>query len=479
MLRLEALRPCWSEPGAYAVLEHDVVTALSGEAARAGVRPGMRGGGVSAVAPATRLLARDPDQEQRCLGAIAMALLQYSPEVAHADHACLVLDVSASLRLFKGPRALCRLVRRSVGALGFSAQLGVAPTAHGAWLLAKNGRRPRALLRRRTLSLPSLAARLDALPCHLLAAAAPHQVWLAGIGANDIGALRRLPRAGLQRRTSAALLAELDRAYGHSAEMFEWIKVPLQFSERIETFDRVERADALLHGAAHLLCQLVGWLNARQRAVRRFVLLLEHERGRDAIAPTVLEIVLAEPAWQESHLLRLLKERLAKLALCAPVIALRLEARQVEPMLPANASLFPEPGGSVQDYHRLLELLTARLGPDNVLSPAMAQDYRPEVCNAWQPVHQRRARADGEPILSGRPFWLLPKPIALLVRAERPFYGSALKLVSGPERLEAGWWDEQSAARDYYVGQGADGACYWIYLERARDARWYLHGLYA
>ncbi len=479
LLRLEALRPCWSEPGAYAVLERDVVTALSPEAARAGVRAGMRGGGVSAVAPATRLLERAPDREQGALRAIAMALMQYSPDVAHADDASIVLDVGASLRLFRGPRALCRLVRASVAALGFTAQLGMAPTAHGAWLLARRARRKGQVLRRRTLSLPSLGARLDRLPCDLLPAALPHQTWLAGIGATDVGALRRLPRAGLQRRTSPALLCELDRAYGDGAEMFEWIKPPLQFSERVDTFDRIEQADALLHGAGYLLCQLVGWLNARRQAVRRFVLLLEHERGRAAIAPTPIEIVLAEPAWRETHLMRLLKERLGKVELRAPVIALRLEARHIEPMAPPNATLFPEPGGNAQDYRRLLELLTARLGADNVLSPAMAQDYRPELCNAWTPAHHPRAKAEGEHTLAGRPFWLLPRPIALMMRGERPFYGSALKIVSGPERLEAGWWNDQTAARDYYVARGADASCYWIYLERVKDARWYLHGLYA
>ncbi len=68
---------------------------------------------------------------------------------------------------------------------------------------------------------------------------------------------------------------------------------------------------ALLFAARRLLLQMTGWLVARQLAVARFVLLLEHERGRKAIAPTAIEIALAEPAWQEPHLVRLLKERLA------------------------------------------------------------------------------------------------------------------------------------------------------------------------
>jgi len=161
------------------------------------------------------------------------------------------------------------------------------------------------------------------------------------------------------------------------------------------------------------------------------------------------------------------------------VIALRLEAVEIEAMAPPNAALFPEPGGSAQDYRRLLELLTARLGHENVLCPADVADYRPEVCNAWVPAATSRPKTPMHDVFDGRPFFLLAKPIALLMRNERPFYGSPLKIVQGPERLEAGWWNDQTAARDYYIAQGSDASCYWIYLERTHNARWYLHGLYA
>lgn len=452
---------------------------MSLPAAQAGIRLGMRAGGVAAVAPTTMLLDRAPDKEAQALDAIATALMQYTPEVTLQDHCSLLIDVSASLTLFNGAHALCLRVTRSIHALGFTLQLGAAPTAGGAWLLARNRRSRTMPLMRRVLTLATLHTRLDRLPCDLLPQTTDYLNWLIDIGARDLGSLRKLPRAGLLRRTSKALLAELDRAYGEAPEMFEWIKPPLQFSARVETFDRIEHADALLMGASSLILQLVGWLTALQQAVRVFTLFLEHERGREAMPPTELEVALAEPAWHEEHLIRLLKERLNKVELIAPVIALRLQALKVEPMLPPTTSLFPEPGGTPQDYHRLLELLTARLGADNVLCPADVDDYRPEVCNTWQPATDQRTKSKVEEILDGRPFWLLPKPIALIMRDNRPFYGSPLKFIHGPERLEAGWWNDQTAARDYFIGQANDASCYWIYLERTADARWFLHGLYA
>ncbi|MEO6351668.1 MAG: DNA polymerase Y family protein [Burkholderiaceae bacterium] len=455
------------------------VTGMSSEAARSGVRLGMRAGGVSAISPDTFMLERSVEKEQLALSAICMALLQYTPEVVHADDFSVLMDVTASLTLFDGPLTICRRVCASIAGLGFTARLGAAPTAMGAWLLARCAQTRGQPVRRRVLKMRTLSRRLDRLPCHLLPATKAYQDWLTGIGAQNLASLRRLPRAGLLRRTNKQVLEELDRAYGQAPELFQWIKVPLTFSQRIETFDRIEHADALLFGAKRLILQLVGWLVSLQQAVRKFTLILEHERGRAAIPPTELDIALAEPAWHEEHLVRLLKERLGKVELAAPVIALRLEAKQLVPMVPPTQSLFPEPGGSPADFYRLLELLTARLGNENVLAPVSMQDYRPEVCNAWAPATDKSAKEDGQGEVLERPFWLLPKPIALLMRNDRPFYGAPLKLIQGPERVEAGWWDDQTAARDYFVAQAADASCYWIYLERTSEARWFLHGLYA
>lgn len=480
LLPLETLRPRWSEPGSFAVVDKGIVLCMSSEAELAGVRAGMRSGGVSAISPDTVILERASDKEILALDAIATALMQYTPEVTFQENFSLLLDVTASLKLFRGPHALCGRVLHSTRALGFTAYIGAGPTAEGAWLLAHRYREKGITVRRRAVSMTTLHHQLDALPSSLVPAASPFHDWLNDIGAKRIGALRRLPRAGLVRRTSQDLVAALDRAYGEAPEMFEWIKPALAFTARIETFDRVEHADALLQGATRLILQLVGWLTSLQQSIRTFKLYLEHERGRCAVPPTELEVTLAEPTWHESHLVRLLKERLGKVELERPVIALRLEALKVEPMLPPNESLFPEPGGSPQDYARLLELLTARLGPENVLAPTDVEDYRPEVCNAWVPATTPRKKTQVEEILDGRPFWLLPQPIKLLMRDERPFYMSPLKLIAGPERLEAGWWNDQTAARDYYVAQGSDSACYWIYFERVQeDPRWFLHGLFA
>jgi len=480
LLPLETLRPRWSEPGMVAILEHDQVLTMTPSAAVSGIRNGMRRGGVLAIAPQTTLCERDPAKEQSVLDAIALTLLQYTPEVAHAEEASLLLDISASLSAFGGRLKLCRRVRASIDTLGLTAHISMAPTAQGAWLLARY--HPQSSLRkqRRSIRIDSMARYIDALPFSILPATRPYQEWLDEIGCRTLGDLCKLPRAGLQRRSDKRILEALDRAHGIAPEVFEWVQAPKEFSAHLELPDRIEHAEAVLFGARRLIQQMIGWLVAQQLAISGFTLSLKHERGRQAIAPSTLEITLAEPAWHEEHLLRLLKERLSRFQLSAPIIALRLSATQVTPMQPPTASLFPEPGGTTADYHRLLELLTARLGTENVLTPAALADHRPEVANAWQaasntPVPTPFAITPGQ-----RPFWLLQQPLALLVRDHRPFYGSPLRLLSGPERIEAGWWDGGLAVRDYFIAEGREAARYWVYRERAaEEINWFLHGLFA
>ena len=457
------------------VLDRRQVVAASAAALAAGVRPGMRRAGVQAICPDAMLHEQSATREQAALDAIAQALLQYTPEVALAEEESLLLDLSASLRAFGGRLALSRLVRATVLALGFTPCLGMAPTAQGAWLLARRPER-----RRRTAALGTLVRQLDALPCRLLPALRPHLEWLDGIGCTTLGGVHKLPGAGLRRRTGKEVPAALARAYGEAPELFNWVEPPASFAGKLELPDRIEHAEAVLFGARRLLLQLTGWLVARQQAVSRFLLLLEHERGRSAIAPTALEIALADPVWHEEHLTRLLKERLGRLTLAAPVIALRLETRQLDAMQPPTASLFPDPGGTPADYHRLLELLSARLGDRSVLTPAPRADHRPEICNAWVPAGAVMRPAPVPPHHAERPFWLLESPLPLQLQGHRPFYRSPLRMLKGPERIESGWWDGALAVRDYFIARDDSSRLYWIYRERhGDDVRWFLQGLFA
>jgi protein ImuB len=386
LLCLEVFRPKWSheaDDGAgLAVLEKERVIAADPCARAAGVCIGMRRGGVLTLAPATVMHERDGTAEVNAVREIATGLLNLSPQVVIAEEGTVLVDVSASLRLFGGIRPVRRMARRVARAIGVTATISVAPTGQAAWLLA----RYRGGV---ALSHASLSRALAGLPVSLPTPARRHLEWLTGIGCETVGQLMRLPRAGLKKRCGTALLDVLDRANGVAPEVYEWYEAPSTFQARVELPDRIEHAEACLFAARRLVVQLTGWLSQKQLAVTRIALLLEHERGRDAIDPTTLSVALAEPTWREDHLMRLLKERLTRVELAAAVIALQLIVQEVKEAEPASDSLFPEPGGTAADHARLLELLVARLGAENVLKPAPVSDHRPEVAARWVPVTDR------------------------------------------------------------------------------------------
>ncbi|MET0184671.1 MAG: DNA polymerase Y family protein [Achromobacter sp.] len=484
-LLLDALRPPWPlDATACAVMDQGCVLALTPTAQRDGVRLGMRAGGVNAIAPHAILLDRDTAAEDQAREGAALAMLQYTPEVAYAPDNTLLMDVTASLMVFGGPHALSHRVAHSLRALGLTHAIGMAPTARGAWLLARHPR-PAA---RRLVRLPQLRQRLQRYPLARVPEAQPRLDWLEGIGCRTIGDIQALPRASLQRRVGTALLHALDAACGLSPEVHAWVIAPETFERRIELNERLEHTDGVLHVACVLIEQLSGWLTQRRCAIQSMTLSMLHERGRHARPPTPLHLTLGEPAWQASHLIGLLRERLHRMVLEAPVIAIVVLADDTVPQPMASTTLFPEPGGTAADRARLLELLTARLGAERVRRPAPVADHRPEAANRWGEALSKPARMpDTTPGPLDPPFWLLDPPLPLQTRRHRPYYRAPLRLVRGPERIESGWWDPAMALRDYFIAEDPAHARYWIYRNRSAahqdhdgdDGQWFLHGLYA
>jgi protein ImuB len=456
------------------VLEREKVLIADATARGAGVAVGMRRGGVTTLAQDALVYDRDPAREHAMFLEVAYGLMRFSPMVALCAEHTVIVDITASIRLFGGVPRICRAMEQIVEAIGVTGRMSVAPTGQGAWLLAKRGTK-------RVLKMRSLERALETLPFEAVPELRRYADWFSGLGCVQLSDVRRLPRPGLKKRCGTALLDSMDRAFGLAPELFEWLQVPPSFNARVELPDRVEHAEAILFSARRLVVQLCGWLTAQQLALTKATVLLEHERGRDAIEPTAIDIALAEPTWHEEHLVRLLKERLGRVELSAPAIAVTLSATDVEAAEPPSDTLFPEPGGSAEDHNRLVELLVARLGPENVTRAAPTADYRPERANRWVPM-QASDKAVGVPPEVPRPTWLLETPVKLLVKQHRPFYGSRLKLMSTGERIEAGWFDGEMTARDYFVAEAADKSCYWIYRERpsatSEEVVWYLHGLF-
>jgi protein ImuB len=343
----------------------------------------------------------------------------------------------------------------------------------------------------------------DALPIEVLFAAREHLDVLRRLGCAQWGHLQALPRAGLARRFGQRLPEALDRAYGKRPDVYSWLVIPEVFALSLELAALVESAPALLFGARRLLAQLRLWLQARQQGVMAFELgwQLDPRRSNGAILDAChsgdgwgrLELRTAVATQDMQHLLRLLGEQLARISLPVPVQALRLRTLQTEKLSGQSHSLLPEDVRQGDSLHQMLERLSARLGAGQVLCASLREDHRPEHMQQWQDwTNASHLPAGPGPQVSRAaavcPAWLLAPPLRLQVRDQCPQYQGALRLLAGPQRLEAGWLQGLSACalRDYYVARNPSGQMLWVYRERLaeRDAAvkaavWYLHGIFA
>jgi len=188
---------------------------------------------------------------------------------------------------------------------------------------------------------------------------------------------------------------------------------------------------------------------------------------------------------------RLLAEHLQRLALQAPVSELELAIDAIETLSAETASLLaPDAGSQHADGESLDELLTrlsVRLGKDAVRQAQPVADHRPEKQQCWRPWQDEAPSSAGaapappEPAAQWpQPSWLLNPPLRLAALREQPLYQGPLTLLAGPQRIEAGWWDDELAARDYFIARDEGGALVWIYRTRlVAPGGWFLQGRFA
>ena len=496
------------------LLDGHQVSAVNAAAAQCGIRPGLKR--ATALALAADLLPGQADaaRDAAALQAVAHVALAFTPSVTLHGTQTVLLEVQASLRYFGGLPALHKRLQDALAPLGHPVphrlHLAAAPTAlAAAWLARWHPRGQGDLVLGAHATQPAALQRLlGGLPVELLDSACapvPAQAQaLQAMGLHTLADLRRLPRAGLARRFGQALLDDIDRACGLLPDPREWLALPATFESRLELHARADTTDQVLHGAAVLLARLVAWAQARQARVAVFTLAMQHERSSrrdaDSAAPTELRIELAEPALDPAHLQLLLRERLAHCALAAPTLELRLHCSHLVQASAPNGELFSTRASESAGLVRLLERLRARLGDAQVQRLVAVADHRPERASravpaqgAQPPPTAPRATPGSAvipviPISAAlplhRPAWLLPEPVPLAERGALPWLeGRPLQLVSGPERIEAGWWDGAPAARDYFIAQAEDGSLVWLWRGRLpaspEAAQWFLQGRFA
>jgi protein ImuB len=428
-----------------------------------GVSAGMRMSAAFALAPRLELHPRSDAKEARALGRLAAWSGQFSDFVSLCVPDGVLLEIRGSLRLFGGLDALLRAVEQAAGELGFMVNKGVAPTPLAACLLARAGGG--------VVGGEGWRRQLQKIPSACLQQPQTTLSALREMGITTLAGCLRLPRSGLAKRFGPDFLRYLDRLLGKAAHPLSRFEAPLRYAAHIALPAETASLEALSFPLKRLLLELCGILAGQAAGVQALAVELRHLRA----PATSLTIGLVAPNRDAEHLLMLVRERLDRVSLPAPVLEVGLRADRFESLAAASGDLFGRNETAVSE--RFLDRLRSRLGTEAVDSVACYPEHRPE--RAWRATEPGTAEASTQyPARPARPLWLLPQPLQLATQRGELYYEGTLTLLEGPERIESGWWDGGDVTRDYFVVCNPRGARYWVFQE-LRRREWFLHGIFA
>lgn len=300
--------------------------------------------------------------------------------------------------------------------------------------------------------------------------------WLTKIGVRTVGELRELPRTALGPRLGTRAPAVLALAEGDDRAPLDPYVPPRIPEERVELEYGVESTDALLFVAKTLTDRLAARLGGRAVRASRLELCLELDRAMfsdrlsdpDEDVRELLAIDLPEPLSAAADLLAVLRPKIERFVLRAPVLAATLRAPNTAHTSHVALSLFEAEPRATHALPRLAAELVADLGEDAVGKLVVGDSWLPEERSRFVPLSDRSARSrpsrKARHLLSS-----VPEPTRIL-STPIPVPRERVKIERRLTRLEAvAWWKCMPGTKTSadYVYAWVDDAPAWVELDRA------------
>lgn len=466
------------------------VVAVNEASCRLGIRPGATAAQARAIHPGLVLRLRDPEAERAAQEALCEAAESFSPKIEEGGAGIVYLDAEGIGRQFPGPlgeRDLARAMVRAAAAVGLPAGAAVAGSKLVAEIAACQ-------LETAAVASGEEPVFLSLLPVAVLAGAISLETThtLSRWGIRTLGELARLPAAELASRLGDEGRALHRMARGEDPRPLVPRRPPPEFREGINFDWPISELEPFSFVARAVLERLLARLETRGLACRRLEMTLTLEPD-GPVAHETRSIDLPGPTRELKTLLMLVRLDLASQPPRAPVTGFVFAAQPDRPRL-LQASLFGPTAVSPDKLAGTLARLSALLGPSRFgaprsvgthvperygtasYDPSPPPKFRPEMTAPSHRIAMRvlRPAVALEVILD--PGGRRPVMVQALRRAAAEPAG-AVRVASGPWRLEAGWWSTEPAARDYWDLELSDGGLYRIYRDRA-TASWFADGIY-
>ncbi|MEM7207898.1 MAG: DNA polymerase Y family protein [Pseudomonadota bacterium] len=426
---------------------------------RGGVKKGMLLSAAYAICPQLQLRPIDRVVQKKRLYQLALLMQQFTSQVTLCAGNALLLEVQRSIAYFGSLEAIQTGVAQQLSQRQHAFYMAVSPTPAASLLLARTGSTNNVCERQ------DLRSALGGIPTDYLPMNARERQRLHNSGVRELRDIWRLPKDQLGKRFGPGFLLYLDKLLGEAADVRETFRRKPRFCRSEELMHEVSDLDQLGQAAHALLEELGDFLRARDLGVNRVKLRLFHERSNATSIITGTRTATHDV----DRLFALLQVRLQQLELPAPVVSVELSATRFFPCRYHNAQLLAPAGRNGEEQgsaQALFEQLQARLGDRAIFAVTAPADFRPERASQLVTAAAPAQNKIDQP----RPLWLLPQAEALDVKD--------VALLSGPERVEQGWWDQHDVRRDYYIARDSYGRLCWVYRDLHQPQQWYLHGLF-
>jgi protein ImuB len=462
------------------------LTALDRRASAAGLHIGMALADARAIMPDLAAYEAEPAADAQFMDEIAAWCERFTPIVVIDPPHGLLLDVTGCAHLFGGAAALLGEVEDRIKAEGFAARAAIAPTPGAAWAFSRIGGGW-------IVESDELKESLAGLPIAALRLTPESAALLRRLGLKTVGQIMDAPRQPFAARAGQHAMLRLDQALGRAPEALTPRRPPPPLFALRRLVEPVLAMEAVLIVTEALCADLCAQLSERGSGARLLRLRLFGVDNR--IRTVQLGVSRAES--DPKIMLRLLRERLSVSpeALDAEFgfDAARLDAVEITPIILRPTDLAPKAGRDREAEARLIDRLTARLGPARIGRPVLTLVHAPERANGWAAADCKTAEnpaliQDG---VMRRPLRLFARAQAVEAIASMPD-GPPMRFrwrrvlhdiarAEGPERITPDWLRAPNGrARDYYRVEDKDGRRFWLYREDHADApRWYVHGLFA
>jgi protein ImuB len=442
-----------------------------------------------AIKPDIIAYQAEPERDAKLLDEIADWCERFTPVVVLDPPHGLWLDITGCTHLFGGSAALLSEIETRITVQGFAIRAAIAPSPAAAWAFARAGKI-------RLVEVNKLQEALSPLPVAALRLAPSANALLNRLGIKTIGQIINAPRQPFTARAGQQAMLRLDQALGNSPEALSPRRPPPPLFALRHMVEPVLTIDAIVIVTQALCQDLCTELTERGSGARLLRLSLF---GVDKRLRTI-ELGLSRAEADPVIMLRLLRERLGvspeKFEAEFGFDAARLDAVEVAPVMLRNIDLAPRAGRDTEAESRLIDRLTARLGPARIGQPRLNPVHAPERSNEWATLN---SKPQATPALHQD--GVMRRPLRLFARAQ-PVEAIAsmpdgppmrfrwrhilhdVVSAEGPERITPDWLRAPNARpRDYFRVEDKEGRRFWLYredyLDQQEAPRWYVHGLFA